>query len=59
MTSESAAAEPCTPAAPWPGGSEAILLVEDNDVLRILFGAVLAACGYEVSLAAGGSEALA
>jgi CheY-like chemotaxis protein len=58
-SASAAAAEPCTPAAQWPGGSEAILLVEDNDVLRVLFGAVLAACGYEVSIAAGGTEALA
>ena len=58
MTNESAGAKQGTATAQWPGGSEAILLVEDDDVLRDLFCAVLAKCGYEVSMAANGSEAL-
>ncbi len=57
MTNEGATARPA--AARWPGGSEAILLVEDDPVLRDLFSAVLGRCGYEVSIAVNGSEALA
>jgi two-component system, cell cycle sensor histidine kinase and response regulator CckA len=39
--------------------SEAILVVEDDPVLRQLFSIVLAEYGYEVSVAASGGEALA
>ncbi len=42
-----------------PGGSETVLIVEDDAVLRQLFASVLAPCGYEVLTAAGGNEALA
>jgi CheY-like chemotaxis protein len=59
MTNESAAAKRDPAAAQWPRGSEAILLVEDDEVLRILLSTVLGQCGYEVSMAADGSEALA
>jgi CheY-like chemotaxis protein len=59
MTNESAGASHRISAARWPGGSEAILLVEDDEVLRELLAAVLGHCGYEVSIAADGSEALA
>jgi two-component system cell cycle sensor histidine kinase/response regulator CckA len=59
MGNESASAKRGTPPAPWPGGSEPILLVEDDIVLRDLFSAVLGQCGYEVSIAGNGSEALA
>lgn len=59
MTNESGGARQRLPAAPWPGGSEAILLVEDDPGLRSLFSEVLRKCGYQVSIAANGSEALA
>jgi CheY-like chemotaxis protein len=59
MTNESAGAKHGRAAARWPAGSEAILLVEDDEVLRVLFSAVLGQCGYEVSIAANGREALA
>ncbi len=59
MTSESAGARNRMHAARWPAGSEAILLVEDDEVLRDLFSAILGRCGYEVSIAADGNEALA
>jgi two-component system, cell cycle sensor histidine kinase and response regulator CckA len=59
MTNESVGAKQGTAAAQWPGGSEAILLVEDDDGLRDLFCAVLGKCGYEVTIAASGREALA
>ena len=35
------------------------MLVEDDQALRDLFSAVLSRCGYEVSIAVNGSEALA
>ncbi|HEV3074634.1 MAG TPA: response regulator [Thermoanaerobaculia bacterium] len=59
MTNKPVGAKQGAAAAQWPGGSEAILLVEDDVVLRDLFCAVLGTCGYEVSIAASGSEALA
>ena len=59
MTNPSAGAKQGGPAVQWPGGSEAILVVEDDDVLRILLSTVLGHCGYEVAVAANGSEALA
>jgi len=57
MTNKGATASPAS--ARWPSGSEAILLVEDDPALRDLFSAVLGRCGYEVSIAVNGSEALA
>jgi signal transduction histidine kinase/ActR/RegA family two-component response regulator len=41
------------------GGSETILLVDDNEELRLSARAVLEAIGYRVLAAAGGQEALA
>jgi two-component system, cell cycle sensor histidine kinase and response regulator CckA len=46
-------------AAPVRGGSEAILLVEDEDGVRRFAGHALEAHGYRVVAAAGGTEALA
>ncbi|HEV3074639.1 MAG TPA: response regulator [Thermoanaerobaculia bacterium] len=59
MTNEAAGAKDGKSTAPWAGGSEAILLVEDDAILRDLFSSVLGQCGYEVSVAANGNEALA
>jgi two-component system cell cycle sensor histidine kinase/response regulator CckA len=59
MTKESAGAKRDTAAAQWPRGSEAILLVEDDARLQALLSTVLRKCGYEVTIAANGSEALA
>jgi signal transduction histidine kinase/CheY-like chemotaxis protein len=53
------AAAPEAAAAPLTGGSEAILLVEDNDQLRDATGGILQALGYRVAAAANGDEALA
>jgi CheY-like chemotaxis protein len=44
---------------PQPATPETILVVEDDAVLRQLFSVVLAHYGYEVLIAASGSEALA
>lgn len=45
-------------AAPHDRGSETILLVEDDDSVRVVARRVLAGCGYEVLEAAGGEQAL-
>jgi len=58
---ETAPAEPAAPrgAAPVsPGGSETILLVEDDDTVRALTRRLLAARGHTVLLASRGDEAL-
>jgi two-component system, cell cycle sensor histidine kinase and response regulator CckA len=58
--SESAEADICpaeNPAIP-PGGSETLLLAEDDDVLRALGARVLGALGYKVLVARTGAEAL-
>jgi two-component system OmpR family response regulator len=59
MTNESPESKHDTAAAQWPRGSEAILLVEDDAALQALLSTVLRQCGYEVTIAANGSEALA
>jgi two-component system, cell cycle sensor histidine kinase and response regulator CckA len=59
MTKESPGAKHDRAAAQWPRGSEAILLVEDDAVLQALLSTVLGQCGYQVTIAANGSEALA
>jgi CheY-like chemotaxis protein len=51
-------AEPPSATAPPAGGSETILLVEDQENLRSLIGEVLEDAGYKVLSAAGGPEAL-
>src|SRR5262245_34969514 len=43
---------------PLPGGSETILLVEDEDAVRDFTGRVLKLCGYSVIEARNGREAL-
>jgi PAS domain S-box-containing protein len=47
-----------TPAATAPGGTETVLLVEDEDVLRPLFRRMLQDKGYQVLEARNGSDAL-
>ena len=44
--------------APAPEGSETILLVEDDDLVREMSHRNLEECGYEVIIASGGEEAL-
>jgi two-component system, cell cycle sensor histidine kinase and response regulator CckA len=44
--------------APAPRGSEAVLLIEDEDAVRRLVAAVLEGDGYHVVLAASGEEAI-
>lgn len=45
-------------AAQIPGGTETILLVEDEDMVRDLTSEVLESCGYKVIAARNGAEAL-
>ena len=52
------AAGSAAPAAEVPGGSETVLVVEDEDVLRPLFRRMLHDKGYHVLEARNGSEAL-
>jgi PAS domain S-box-containing protein len=47
------------PAPAARGGSERVLVVEDDEALRRLLTRILAAAGYEVSVAANGDEAWA
>jgi PAS domain S-box-containing protein len=54
-----AASEAADAAAPLPGGSEAILVVDDNNEIRKVTERNLTALGYRVRLAAHGPEALA
>ncbi|MDB6059502.1 MAG: Blue-light-activated protein [Verrucomicrobiales bacterium] len=42
-----------------PGGTETILIVEDDEAVRTLASAVLGECGYSIELARDGAEALA
>ncbi|MBN9089888.1 MAG: response regulator [Reyranella sp.] len=42
-----------------PGGSERILVVEDEDAVRVIVGEQLEALGYDVHLAGGAEQALA
>jgi len=46
------------PATPVPGGTETILIVEDEHVLREMARAVLEECGYHILEASSGREAL-
>jgi PAS domain S-box-containing protein len=46
------------PAEPAPGGSESILLVEDQDTVRRYVATVLRGAGYRVLVADGGPEAM-
>jgi two-component system cell cycle sensor histidine kinase/response regulator CckA len=55
----SAAADKPTPAAQMVGGSESILLLEDDVLVRDLLVVVLSGLGYEVTVAARPSEAIA
>jgi PAS domain S-box-containing protein len=41
------------------GGNETILVVEDEELVRLLVASVLGECGYKVQQASNGSEALA
>jgi CheY-like chemotaxis protein len=52
------AAEPAAAAAPQAGGTEALLVVEDDALVRGVTVRVLRAAGYRVEAAAGGAEAL-
>ena len=48
-----------TPSAPTLGGTERLLVMDDDEALRILFKAVLNQLGYEVHTAADGAQAIA
>ena len=48
---------PATP-APTPGGTETILIVEDEPVLREMARDILESCGYQIIEASSGKEAL-
>ena len=56
---EPAATARAISSAPLPTGRETILLVEDDEAVRVFARRVLAAQGYAVLEAAGGAEALA
>ena len=58
-TSSTAEIEEAEDTANGPGGSETVLLVEDEDLVRELVHRVLVECGYEVLIASRGEEALA
>ena len=51
-------AEEAAPAAPVAGGSETILIVEDEPVLRSMARDILEECGYRILEASSGKEAL-
>ncbi len=50
--------QPSADAAPLPGGTETILIVEDEDEVRVPVAGVLKRCGYEALEAKDGREAL-
>ena len=55
-----ATAQPtATPSAPTLGGSERLLVMDDDEALRVLFKAVLIQLGYEVHTAVDGTQAIA
>ena len=49
----------CRDIALTPRGTETVLIIEDDDLVRTLLGRSLAGLGYQVHLAATGAEALA
>jgi signal transduction histidine kinase/CheY-like chemotaxis protein/HAMP domain-containing protein len=51
-------AEEAAPAAPVAGGSETILIVEDEPILRSMARDILEECGYRILEASSGKEAL-
>jgi two-component system, cell cycle sensor histidine kinase and response regulator CckA len=58
ITSEASAREPVAAQTPVVGGSETLLLVEDDPVVRQLAQRVLGNAGYRVLVASSGPEAL-